>query len=701
MHTVSEMGSSVPAFLGKLWRLVEDPETDDLICWAPNGRSFFIRNQAQFARELLPHYYKHNNMASFVRQLNMYGFHKKVSVELGGLKCDRDEMEFAHQYFCKDHPYLLDHIKRKIASNKTQDPSQTPMKPELMNRMLTEVRSLRGRQEHFDSRLGAMKRENEALWRELALLRQKHHKQQQIVNKLIHFLVSLVQPNRNGGLSMKRRYPLMIDDSDRERLRQSKMSKVRQSPSGPAIHELDASDPDLDSEYIVAEMLDNDNTPTIESPEHNSVTDDSSNEYYVDEPAQLLQEIDVEQHKVNNLRRRLKGKRTGRKSKVPIKILIPSSENGGETREETLLLEVSGKPESVLNTTTRASTSSVSTTQKIPLKEIKTSSSSSKPVPAATVRSSKLAAMAANMKKAQEVDLDLDLDLLQDSESNNKLSKNNSAIKLENILIVPDIVSEEYEGDSEGNTCRTLSSRASSLSAHSNAAQSSPEAVAGSSPEAAGNSSPESTDFGNENYGTFGYNPNESPSASDRQQVQQQDQQTSSNKQNESRNMTLSCVNQNGSMSEANYREEVDTHLDSMQSELENLREILRSEGYSIDANTLLGLFGAEDPMSFGIPVNPDLDPHSNHDKDLVNNVQVDSSCPTNKGELMTYNSTPSLLDFDDDMFLGTPSSSPPTAPTVTDVTNGYSNNDALNHVDDKSNIFDSLIANASNPSPT
>lgn len=36
-----------------------------------NGRSFFIRNQAQFARELLPHYYKHNNMASFVRQLNM------------------------------------------------------------------------------------------------------------------------------------------------------------------------------------------------------------------------------------------------------------------------------------------------------------------------------------------------------------------------------------------------------------------------------------------------------------------------------------------------------------------------------------------------------------------------------------------------------------------------------------------------------
>lgn len=36
-----------------------------------DGRSFIIQNQAQFARELLPLNYKHNNMASFIRQLNM------------------------------------------------------------------------------------------------------------------------------------------------------------------------------------------------------------------------------------------------------------------------------------------------------------------------------------------------------------------------------------------------------------------------------------------------------------------------------------------------------------------------------------------------------------------------------------------------------------------------------------------------------
>jgi heat shock transcription factor 1 len=33
MHSVEELGTNVAAFLAKLWKLVEDPETNDLICW--------------------------------------------------------------------------------------------------------------------------------------------------------------------------------------------------------------------------------------------------------------------------------------------------------------------------------------------------------------------------------------------------------------------------------------------------------------------------------------------------------------------------------------------------------------------------------------------------------------------------------------------------------------------------------------------
>jgi hypothetical protein len=37
-----------------------------------------------------------------------------VSIEGSGLKVDKDEMEFAHQFFLMEHPYLLEHIKRKV-----------------------------------------------------------------------------------------------------------------------------------------------------------------------------------------------------------------------------------------------------------------------------------------------------------------------------------------------------------------------------------------------------------------------------------------------------------------------------------------------------------------------------------------------------------------------------------------------------------
>uniref|UniRef100_A0A8D2KS27 Heat shock transcription factor 4 n=1 Tax=Varanus komodoensis TaxID=61221 RepID=A0A8D2KS27_VARKO len=107
--------STVPAFLTKLWTLVEDPETNHLICWSVNGTSFHVFDQGRFAKEVLPKYFKHNNMASFVRQLNMYGFRKVVNIEQGGLvKPERDDTEFQHLYFLQGHEHLLEHIKRKV-----------------------------------------------------------------------------------------------------------------------------------------------------------------------------------------------------------------------------------------------------------------------------------------------------------------------------------------------------------------------------------------------------------------------------------------------------------------------------------------------------------------------------------------------------------------------------------------------------------
>lgn len=42
------------------------------------------------------------------------GFRKIVQIEQGGLRLDRDEMEFAHPYFLQGREDLLELIKRKV-----------------------------------------------------------------------------------------------------------------------------------------------------------------------------------------------------------------------------------------------------------------------------------------------------------------------------------------------------------------------------------------------------------------------------------------------------------------------------------------------------------------------------------------------------------------------------------------------------------
>ena len=66
----------VPSFLLKLYEIVDNKSIDHVVAWFEDGEGFVIRNSILFGEQILPQYFKHNNFSSFIRQLNMYDFHK-------------------------------------------------------------------------------------------------------------------------------------------------------------------------------------------------------------------------------------------------------------------------------------------------------------------------------------------------------------------------------------------------------------------------------------------------------------------------------------------------------------------------------------------------------------------------------------------------------------------------------------------------
>ncbi|KAL7167882.1 hypothetical protein ACSBR2_038339 [Camellia fascicularis] len=158
-----------PPFLKKIFEMVEDPNTNEIISWTKFRKSFIVFNPPQFSANLLPKYFKHSNFSSFIRQLNSYGF-KKIGL---------DTWEFANEGFQGGKRHLLKTIKRRKRNPQNlqqegtvklcSDSPQLGVETEIeklrndWNKIKMEIQKLKKQQEITESCLVAVKEKMEKI----------------------------------------------------------------------------------------------------------------------------------------------------------------------------------------------------------------------------------------------------------------------------------------------------------------------------------------------------------------------------------------------------------------------------------------------------------------------------------------------------------------------------------------------------------
>ena len=115
------LGGVVQPFPEKLMSVLS--ETDDtIIGWQSHGRSFKIRDQRLFVEDVMPRHFKHTKLASFQRQLNLYGFRRITK--------GADAGAYYHEYFLRNRPDMVVVMRRqKIKGSGHRKPHDLESEP--------------------------------------------------------------------------------------------------------------------------------------------------------------------------------------------------------------------------------------------------------------------------------------------------------------------------------------------------------------------------------------------------------------------------------------------------------------------------------------------------------------------------------------------------------------------------------------------
>ncbi|ETV96827.1 hypothetical protein H310_10118 [Aphanomyces invadans] len=108
-------GKSVPSngvsiFIQRLAALL-NAAPPSIVSWADDGLSFVIYKLAPFTTQVLPAYFGHRKLRTFLRMLNFYGFHR----------CQSKHVEFSHLTFQRGNEAGMAMIRRRFKQDLDDD----------------------------------------------------------------------------------------------------------------------------------------------------------------------------------------------------------------------------------------------------------------------------------------------------------------------------------------------------------------------------------------------------------------------------------------------------------------------------------------------------------------------------------------------------------------------------------------------------